>query len=163
MTIFNKHINRMFSFFFNVFLGTYRVYSVKKTFEYTLMVLVPMHDVGLIWMFVIAFLEYTLNSYLLLLVLVILKSKKFKDLFPSSYCMVYRIAGSCLFRIPWKVFVWCFDGERAWLWSAYCLNVFGCMCIVRASALVLRCRCCKYLSDNTTISDTPMGPAFSND
>ena len=63
------------------------------------MVLGSMHDVGLIWMLVMAFLRCTLNSYLLLMVLVILISKKIKDLFPLSYSMVHWIAGSCLFRI----------------------------------------------------------------
>ena len=45
-----------------------------------------------------------LNSYLLLMVLVILISNKFEDLFLFSYSMVYWIAGSSLFRIYWKVY-----------------------------------------------------------
>ena len=39
------------------------------------------------------FLRYTLSSCLLLMVLVTLISKKFKNLFPLSYSMVYWIAG----------------------------------------------------------------------
>ena len=34
---------------------------------------------------------------------------------------------------------------------------------VRALAIDLCYRCCKYLSDSTSVSDKPMGPAFSND
>ena len=56
------------------------------------MVLGSMHDVGLICTLVMAFLQCTLNS-----VIVILISKKFKDLMVIS--MVYWIAGSYLFRI----------------------------------------------------------------
>ena len=162
MTIFNEHIDLKFSFFFNIFLGTYRLCFVKETFKYILMVLGSMHGVGFICMLVMAFLRFTLNSYLLVMVLATLISKKFKDLFLFSYSVVYWIAGSCLFRISWKVFPWCFDGKRAWLSSTYYLNVFGRMNIVRASAIALRSRSCKKLSENTTISDKPKGPAFSN-
>ena len=77
------------------------------------------------------FLWCTLNLYLLLMVLVILISKKIKDLFSFSYSMVYWIAGSCLFKISWKVFAWCFDVKWAWLSSTYRLNVFGCICLLR--------------------------------
>ena len=72
----------------------------RNTLEYTLntllMMLGSMHDVGLICMLVMAFLRCTLNSYLLLMVLVMLMSKKFKDLFSFSYSMVHWIAGKCL-------------------------------------------------------------------
>ena len=124
----------------------------RNTLEYTLntllMMLRSMHDVGLICM--------------LVMVLVMLMPKQFKDFFSFSYSMVYWIAGSCLFKISWKVFSWCFDVKWAWLSSTYRLNVYCCICIVRASVITLCCRCCKWLSDNTTISVTPMGPAFSN-
>ena len=115
----------------------------RKPLNTLLMALGSMHDVGLICMLVMPFLRCTLNSCWLLMVLVILISKKFKDLFSFSYSMVYWIAGTCLFKISWKVFAWCFDGKQAWLSSTYRLNVFGCICIVRASAIVLRSRCCK--------------------
>ena len=51
------------------------------------MVLRSIHDFGLMCMLVVAFLRYTLNSYSLLMVLVILISGKLKDLFPFSYSM----------------------------------------------------------------------------
>ena len=35
MAILNEHINQKFFFFFDIFLRTYRVCSVKETFEYT--------------------------------------------------------------------------------------------------------------------------------
>ena len=114
----------------------------KKPLNTLLVVLGSKHDVGLICMLVMAFLQCTLNSYLLLMVLVILISKKFKDLFPFSHSLVYWIAGPFLFRISWKMFDWCFHGKRAWLSSTCRLNVFGCMCIVRASAIALRYRYC---------------------
>ena len=72
--------------------------SVKETFEYTF------DDVRMdarCWfdiMLIMEFLRCTLISYLLLMVLVMLMSKKFKDLFSFSYSMVYWIAGSCLFN-----------------------------------------------------------------
>ena len=62
--------------------------SVKETFEYTFDDVRSMHDVGLICMLVMAFLGWTSNSYLLLMLLVMLMSKKIKDLF-FSYSMVF--------------------------------------------------------------------------
>ena len=35
MAILNEHINQKMFFFFDIFLGTYRVCSVNDTFEYT--------------------------------------------------------------------------------------------------------------------------------
>ena len=87
--------------------------------------------------------------------------QKLKIYFPL-YSMVYRIAGPCLFRTSWKVFPWCFNELWAWLLSAYRLNVFDCLCTVRALAIALRSRCCEYLSDNAIISDKPMVLAFPN-
>ena len=40
-------------------------------------------------------------------------SKKFKDLFPFSYSVVYMIAESCLLKMFWKVVGWFFDGKLA--------------------------------------------------
>lgn len=53
--------------------------------------------------FVMVFLRCTLNSHLLLMVLVILISNKFKDLFRFSNSMVYWIAKSCFFEISLKM------------------------------------------------------------
>ena len=87
--------------------------------------------------------------------------KNLKIYFPLC-SMVYWIAGPFLFRTSWKVFPWCFDELWVWLLSAYRLNVFGCLCTVRALAIALRSWCCEYLSDNATISDKPMVLAFPN-
>ena len=62
-----------------------------------------MHDVGLIFTLLMVFLRCTLNSYLLIMVLVILISNKFKDLFRFSNSMVYWIAKSCFFEISLKM------------------------------------------------------------
>ena len=135
----------------------------RKPLNTRFMVLGSMYDVGLIFMLVMAFLRCTLNSYLLLMVLlVIIISKKIKDLFLFSYYMVYWIAVSCLRRISWKAFAWYFAGKWAWFSCTHHLNVFDFMCIARSSAIALSSRCCKWLSDNSTVSDKPMWPAFSN-
>ena len=57
----------------------------KKPLNTLLMMLGSMHDVGLIGMLVMVFLWCTLNSYLLLMVLVMLMSKKIKDFFFIFY------------------------------------------------------------------------------
>ena len=127
LRLFTTNISiKNFSSFLIYFLEHIECALWRKPLNTLLMMLGSMHDVGLICMLVMAFLRCTLNSYLLLMVLVMLMSKKFKDLFSFSYSMMYWIAGSCLFKIFWKMFAWCFDVKRAWLSSTYRLNVFGC-------------------------------------
>ena len=134
----------------NIFLLLWYIFSKhiefalwRKSLSTLLMLLGSMHIVGLICMLVMGFLRCTLNSYLSSMELVMLMSKKFKDLFSFSYSMVYWIAVSYLFKISWKVLARCFDVKLAWLWFTYRLNVFGCICTVRNLAMALCSRCCK--------------------
>ena len=51
------------------------------------------------WMLVMASSWCTLNSYMSLMILVILMPKKVVDLLRPSFSIVYCIAGSCLFKV----------------------------------------------------------------
>ena len=70
----------------------------RKLLKTLLVINESIHEFGLMCMFVIAFFQCTLNSYFLLVVLlVMLISRKFSECLWSSNSTVYFIAGSCLF------------------------------------------------------------------
>ena len=78
----------------------------RKLLKTLLVINGSIHEFGLMCMFVIAFFQCTLNSYFLLVVLlVMLISRKFSECLWSSNSTVYFIAGSCLFHIFKKLSV----------------------------------------------------------
>ena len=79
----------------------------KKPLKTLLLILVSTHEFGLICMFVIAYFRCTLNSFFLLVaLLVMLMSRKFSECLWSSNSTVYFIAGFCLFSISKNLFAW---------------------------------------------------------
>ena len=75
----------------------------RKPLKTLLFILGSIHEIGLMYMFVIASFQCTLNLYFLLVVLlVMLMSKKSSECFWSSNSTVYFIAGSCLCSISKK-------------------------------------------------------------
>ena len=92
----------------------------KKLCIWTLFTQCNIQEVRLIWMF--PMLLYDIFSYLSLAVFVKMMSKKFSDMFQSSYFIVQWIEWTCLFdctKLPDSFL----DCKRAWLLSADCLKV----------------------------------------
>ena len=72
----------------------------RKLLKTLLVILGSIHEFGLMCMFVIAYFRCTLNSYFLLVVLsVMLMSRKFNKFLWPSNSTLYFTAGSCLFSI----------------------------------------------------------------